>query len=345
MSVKLQIKQPPITSYQQIALPLTVAMMNPTAENWFYSNYIQVGCVNRRHYLSKGNCDNALHYAFYNPEKNCQESNEHICIEGCEQLYLFRNPNFIKGAIDDGWYIYTDADMFYIDGNPFFKMSHFAHDMMIYGYDEDNVYIYMYDDNKLSSHTVSYDNFLHGYYSEYCNETCYRNRAILFKPNSKVCKVNLEKIRWHMHDYLNGTETFAREKPNIFNPDALSVHGINTYAEFENLFDYVIEGENKYLRRTDMYCLYEHKKVMYDRVIYLKSKELLSASEGLIKEYEKTLRISQILMMLGLKLNGQRDASKQNYILVSLKEHIQKLKINEETAWNRYIAENREVLG
>ena len=56
-------------------------------------------------------------------------------MEGCEQLYLFRNPNFIKGAIDDGWYIYTDADMFYIDGNPFFKMSHFAHDMMIYGYE------------------------------------------------------------------------------------------------------------------------------------------------------------------------------------------------------------------
>ena len=37
MAVKLPIKQPPITSYQQIALPLTVAMVNPTAENWFYS--------------------------------------------------------------------------------------------------------------------------------------------------------------------------------------------------------------------------------------------------------------------------------------------------------------------
>ena len=102
MSVKLQIKQPPITSYQQIALPLTVAMMNPTAENWFYSNYIQVGCVNRKHYLSKGNCDNALHYGFYNPEITFQESNDHICIEGCEQLYLFRRLSFIKEAIEHG---------------------------------------------------------------------------------------------------------------------------------------------------------------------------------------------------------------------------------------------------
>lgn len=124
MAVKLPIKQPPITSYQYIALPLTVAIVNPTAENWFYSNYIQVGCVNRRHYLSKGNCDNALHYAFYNPEITSPESVEHICIEGCEQLYLFRNPNFIKGAIDDGWYIYTDADMFYIDGSDGFEKTH-----------------------------------------------------------------------------------------------------------------------------------------------------------------------------------------------------------------------------
>ena len=124
MAVKLPIKQPPITSYQYIALPLTVAIVNPTAENWFYSNYIQVSCVNRGHYLSKGNCDNALHYAFYNPEITFQESNDHICIEGCEQLYLFRSLSFIKEAIDDGWYIYTDADMFFIDGSDGFEKTH-----------------------------------------------------------------------------------------------------------------------------------------------------------------------------------------------------------------------------
>ena len=36
----LPLKPPQITAYQQIALPLVVAMQNPTAENWFYSNYI-----------------------------------------------------------------------------------------------------------------------------------------------------------------------------------------------------------------------------------------------------------------------------------------------------------------
>ena len=75
----LPLKPPQITAYQQIALPLAAAMQKPTAENCFYSNYIQVSCVNRRHYLSKGNCDNALHYGFYNPEITSPESVEHIC--------------------------------------------------------------------------------------------------------------------------------------------------------------------------------------------------------------------------------------------------------------------------
>ena len=32
----LPLKPPQITAYQQIALPLAVAMQNPTDENWFY---------------------------------------------------------------------------------------------------------------------------------------------------------------------------------------------------------------------------------------------------------------------------------------------------------------------
>ena len=34
-----------------------------------------------------------------------------------------------------------------------------------------------------------------------------------------------------MHDYLDGTETFARENPNIFNPHSLTMNGIDTYED------------------------------------------------------------------------------------------------------------------
>ena len=44
-----------------------------------------------------------------------------------------------KETIDDGWYIYTDADMFYIDGSDVYNMYHYTHDLMIYGYDEEAV--------------------------------------------------------------------------------------------------------------------------------------------------------------------------------------------------------------
>ncbi len=345
MSQKLLVNAPPILSYQQIALPLSVAMMNPTAENWLYSNYIQVSCVNRRHYLSKGNRDNALHYSFYNPDITSPESAEHICIEGCRQLYLFKRMDFIKETIEGGWYIYTDADMFYINGSDGFRETHYPHDMLIYGYDDEHVYIYMYDRYKLTSHMVCYDNFLKGYYSEYCGDKIYRNRAILFKPNSMKCLINIGKIRWYMHDYLNGTETFARERPNVFNPDSLTMNGIETYKEFVELIDYAIINEYKDLRRSDLYCFYEHKKIMLDRVVYLRKNGYLSLSDKLLDEFEVIKKQAEILMFLGLKMNTLEIPERKNFTLMCMKDKISKIKEHEVSAWNRYIEENREVLG
>lgn len=36
-------------------------MRTHRVKNWFYSNYIQIGCVNCKHYLLKESCGNALH--------------------------------------------------------------------------------------------------------------------------------------------------------------------------------------------------------------------------------------------------------------------------------------------
>jgi hypothetical protein len=339
------IANPPITSYQRIALPLSVAMVNSTSDNWFYSNYIQVMCVNREHYLSAYNRDNALHFDFYNPEITFPEPADHISIEGREQLFFFSKMDFLKRAIDEGWCLYTDADMFYIDGSDSYESYHYTHDMLIYGYDHENLLIYMYDDFKLASHTVSFDHFLKGYFSEEEREDVYRDRTILFKPNEKEFTVQVEKIRWHMHDYLNGTETFARERPNIFNPDSLTVNGIRTYEQFENLLNYVIESDSKELRRSDLYCFYEHKKIMFDRVVTLSEDNILQASHELITDFEEIKKAAQRLLFLGLKVNRVQDPDRQNIALNRMKEIARKIKISEESAWNQYIDTNKELLG
>ena len=98
-----------------------------------------------------------------------------------------------------------------------------------------------------------------------------------------------------MHDYLNGTETFARENPNVFHPDSLTMNGIDTYPEFDELIDYAIQNNYKNLRRSDMYCLYEHKKVMFDRVVYLNERDFLKASSELIEEFE-SIKNSRIFL-------------------------------------------------
>lgn len=345
MSCINRLASPPITSYQQIALPLSVAMLNPSAPKWFYSNYIQVSCVNREHYLTHDNIDNSLHYNFYNPEITFPAPADHIKIEGKEQLFAFEKPDFIKWAIDDGWCLYTDADMYYINGSDSCGKYHYSHDLLIYGYENDNLLIYMYDSTKLSEHIVSFADFVKGYYSKYSQEDTYRNRAILFRPNEKEFEFDVDRIRWHMHDYLDGTETFARERPNIFNPDSLTMNGMNTYAQFASLFDYAMQREYKELRRVDLYCFYEHKKIMFDRVNLLNEENVLSASDELVIEFEDIMKNAQMLMMLGLKSNRMKDPNKKNITLMHMKELVGKIKNSEEAAWNRYIAENKGLLG
>jgi len=341
----LPILTPPITAYQQIALPLSVAMLNTNAKKWFYSNYIQVSCVNRKHYIMRGNEDNALHYSFYSSNITSSEAIDHICIEGRDQLKFFNNIEFIRCFIDDGWYIYTDADMFFIEDSNSFHQFHYPHDLLIYGYDENNLYIYMYNDTKLTGHKVSNNNFFEGYFSIFCNENIYRNRAILFKPNNKKCEVNIEKIRWYIHDYLDGTETFAREMPNNFNPDSLTVNGVETYKEFCELFDYAILNNYKDLRRSDFYCFYEHKKVMLDRVIYLRDNGYLAVSDSLLDEFHMVKKQAEILMLLGLKLNTLENTDKKNNTIMRMKDNIRIIKEHEVSAWLRYLDENKEILG
>ncbi len=226
-----------------------------------------------------------------------------------------------------------------------FGVTHYPHDMLIYGCDEYHVHIYMYDKSKLARHIVGYDNFLKGYYSKYCDDNIYRNRAILFKANDRQFDVNLQKIRWHMHDYLNGTETFARENPNIFNPDSLTMNGVETYREFDELLDYAITNKYKNLRRSDLYCFYEHKKVMLDRVMYLRDNGYLSASDELLHDFEIVKKKAEILMLMGLKANTMEDPEKKNITLLRMKDNIKIIQEQEISAWNRCLDANKEILG
>lgn len=79
--------------------------------------------------------------------------------------------------------------------------------------------------------------------------------------------------------------------------------------------------------------------------MYLKEHGVLSASTELVEHFNEIQKVARILMMLGLKLNVVHTEERQNEILVSMKCHINNLRQAEESAWDKYIAENKETLG
>lgn len=46
----------------------------------------------------------------------------------------------------------------------------FLHDILICGYENDNLLIYMCSSIKIAEHIVNFPDFVKGYYSKYCQE-------------------------------------------------------------------------------------------------------------------------------------------------------------------------------
>lgn len=343
MSKILPICDPPITTYQRLAFPLSIAMTVPGADKWFYSNYIQMLCANRKHYEQRHPGEYTLHLDFYAPTLDRLDPLEYVTIDAHEQFFLFFDFRFIRAIIDHGYYIYTDADMYYFPGTPYYNRLHFNHDLLINGYDDDgNIHFYAYGDFKLQQKVMTFEEFRAGYFSENCDNIHYRTRAILYRPIKKEFSIDLSQIKWYMRDYLEGVETFAREHSTVFHPDTLSAVGINIYDEFLQLCDDLRDADEIRIRRHDTFCLYEHKKVMADRIRFLVDQGAAHADTELIARFGELEKTAQQILMLSLKVNALQNSRKdQIEILHRIKGNLEQLRSDEISAWSDFLRINK----
>ena len=68
------------------------------------------------------------------------------------------------------------------------------------------------------------------------------------------------------------------------------------------------------------------------------------ANEQLVNDFENVMKMAQILMLLSLKLGSITDESRQNDILLRMKEYTLMIREREKAAWNMYITENKGTL-
>ncbi len=277
MKAILDIKIPPIITYQNIAYTMVMILSRPGLKNLLYNHFIQWVCPSN--YFDTGN--------FY---INCKDShyftNKYMYGHFVYKKRLKNNLHTtIQDFIQDNRYVVLDGlDVYYIENGQFFEQLHFPHDIMVYGYDNRRgIYnILAYD----------YNRFFRPFECSFAglekavNSTYIEDKGFALGMTTKNAHVPLSKevIFMRIAEYLKGGKGSSAEVKECY-------FGVTVYQ-------HCIEAIHNSLMRN-MNCLRfikEHKQLMLERL------KMIGVNPNIILQYKKDVcEAAEVLWNLSIK--------------------------------------------
>ncbi|MDR2044312.1 MAG: hypothetical protein LBQ15_08100 [Clostridium sp.] len=267
----LKLASPIITTYTQHAHLLSILGGYEPAHGWIYSNYIN---LYSNKYLQESSWAD-----FYFPKPYELRPSDHCEWLTTQKLHrsLIKDHwgeflEFLKYAIDHGWYLHLMLDYFHIAGSSHFESSHRIHDALLYGYDLNKGLIYACDfliGTSYGSYSIpiqkinpAFDDGELSWNSDYLNGIVYLYRL---DPDRKDGFV-IENVFRSMKRYLEASVLEYWDMYNFGNQKRI-VFGKDYYGALSAYLRNQPEPEELDLRM--FYLLYDHKKMMTRRFDYL----------------------------------------------------------------------------
>ena len=308
--------------YQYVSYAISIASNHTNFEEWFVDNYIQlffdkdnIGRNIMLDYLGGTIFDSMqlLNYRDYEVEKR-------FLIDGKNIL------NFVENSINCNMYICTYLDEYYIKDRVSYKIKHFEHDTLIYGYDFSNGYIYIVGYNHLGRYetqAIPIDDFINAFKTkdELLKQICL---------NHNVYTYDLDRVKKMLSDYVyhvdNRTklECYLDLSTDSFLVGKLRYHknfvfGINIYDGIKEYINYLFFF-NTDLDTRLFYTLYEHKLCMVKRFNLIAKFTQIDMSDTLSR-YQEMLKHSQLILRLGIKY----EITKEKKLLLKMSELIDEI--------------------
>lgn len=289
----LPIVYPPITTYPAIANLFTILFGHEEdVYPWITDHYIQLMAVKDKFppYLVWNFYDNGT----FNQVLPVQRM-PHIIFYREDRLFASRFfdkfTDYIKEAINDGYYVRTALDLYYLNCSP--CNIHNLHDGLIFGYDDVKNKIYIadfYTNNKYQFAEATYDEINLAFRkSEIIKESPDWHREIkLYKFQKYDYKTNFELFLTSVKDYIECKDSLIKYKFSYAYEritDKL-VYGLDYY---DLLLKY---GSDNIFDTRAFHLLYDHKVLWTLRLKYLKQQVLItekvySKFNPLFQELEK----------------------------------------------------------
>lgn len=327
-SKQLEIKlQNNINNYLYNSYLLCIILGNENFYPWFYENYTQI---------------------FYNDKKLGRYSNKEIWLDfyggwtsaqsHLEFIKIPRNSiinvdilTYIKDKIDSDQYVFTFLDEYYVKPNYMKADYHYVHDILIYGYDDssEELSVIGFDDNRIfTCYKIAYKTFARAFENglaltedkeAWVQDRLY-GRLFRFREKSdRVYKFDINKFSCGLHDYIFSINSALKDFPDrdankemdffdIYFDDK-SVFGMKIYDHLPEYLEDVIKYKVR-LFYAAFHTLFEHKKCMKDRLIYIaKNFKTNNKFEELIDKYNHTLTVFDSMRLAALKYNKSNKES------------------------------------
>lgn len=290
------------------------------SQGWIYSNFIHLvwfNKVNRISFLLSNNVDNYR-------------------IPWLDTTSLYRDTllkhmpdivSFIKGCIDDNWYVHTKVNEFYIPACRSYQKEHYTHNILVHGYDEDHFHIAGFFNEPLKygfGYRFPFKDFVQAFHD--VNEKQIGDWQIqLFRvpdydslPPNKIYQFDIKLVATSIQDFLNGSplDYYINKDKNR----AKHHHGLGVYQRFIELIEEYAEKEIIPMKfsMVGIYTIFCQKQLMVSRIAYMDRHHLLKQADRLTEQFGAITLLTKRLISQYAKANKtlrMSDYVQMKYIL------------------------------
>lgn len=315
----LPLVESPITTFPCYAGPVGAILAECGEKDWLYNCFIQIT-----------SWDNQFLDFYDFTYKNCPLI-EYQRIKGdLINSFDVNIVEFIANALDKGYYVVASVETKYINEYSFDGV----HDLTIFGH-EDRESFYTADcfkDGYFTKIKVDGETLrraLSGINDSSLWKNHFNGTIDLYSIKKAVSfKIDLDRITESIMDYLKSAPT-SRWYPQICNWDEAErqkrTFGIECYQTLIKHLNSFGEGVELEGSIKAFHLMWQHKKFMTQRILYMSDNKLCGISQAIIEELKKEEKLSRKVLMLLLKNKTKPD----NGIVKRVHAYIEELKKRE----------------
>ncbi|MBT3274718.1 MAG: hypothetical protein HN368_16285 [Spirochaetales bacterium] len=311
--------RPPLIGKLKHAYPLSLLSTSDTYLPWFFSNYIQLFYPKAR----------GFPYAtvdFFHPPQypslpllDTQLFDRSVL----EKIGPASLSKFLMRCLDDELYVRLYVDEFFIPDRSAYKRAYMPHRLLLFGYDRclscfDT--IGFLKNGRYAVSQVHSADLERAFYSTRLMEEIHErergerdpalgNLAEIWlarlKPG-RQCQFDLQLVIEQLVDYLSSKNTAMRFRMLDTSYYGQEGSGMDVYGCIRRRLEYSLEHPD-FCDFISLHILWEHKKCMLLRIRYMEEHRYLDPGDLLYEAYRNIESQAQILRMMILRFQIQRD--------------------------------------